>query len=129
MAEVATLKSQQSRKAVSYLQRSLAEEQLKLEQLQNCRSDYQLSPGSSSARSAIDLKNRERFSSKVDLAVAQQKQQITEVDRQLQRVEENWKRLYSRSKSFEKSCEQARASELLSDNKREQKEVEDSYRY
>lgn len=125
----AEIKSRKGLQAVQYLQQKLAQERGKMSELEQCKIEYLCEGGAidlerSSSQSGFLLKNENRFLAKLDQAMEQQRQQITAVAGQLDKVNTHWQTLDRKTQSFQRLSESAVAEEMASESVREQKEAD-----
>lgn len=124
---LAKLRANKALEAFTYVKQKLQDEQAKLEQLRQYKSEYEQSlfnPGGP-AMSASSLIMKKQFCSNVDKAIKQQQQQIDTVTQQLTLVRSKWQEFDARAQSLVKTIDKFRHQETIELAKAEQKQLDE----
>ncbi len=121
--KIAELEAEKGARALGFIQRKLDSENDKLNQLQQyqleCRQN--LLDAGRAGISGQQLSIFNHFAQKVDVAIAQQQQQIATVSAQLEQIRSYWQSLDRRHRSLEKMIEKIRGEEQRMQSRQEQR--------
>ena len=108
-------------------QSQLQDEQKRLDQLRDFRADYQgrLTGSSEATMDAFRLQDFNAFLSRIDAAIDQQRQQVEEVERQLQLARQHWDEERGRADAMGKVVQQQRDTDNRREVKREQSQEDE----
>ncbi len=125
--KLADIKAKKGARAMAYILQKIKDEENKLEQLQQFQFEYRqkVQTQGQTGVSGQELRSYQDFIVNLDLAIAQQKQQIIVVQQQGDQIKQYWRTLDARHKGIEKVVKSAHQEEMAEAEKLQQREQDE----